>query len=103
MHFACKSGNISLVKYLISLKKFDVNEKNVFEFFFYKVSTQIDFIWFYVKFLKEFIIIYFYQTPIDIARKLNFSEIADYLQEIAEVKAADQNQQSTNNDPPNNQ
>ena len=28
LHFACNSGNITLVKYIISLNVFDINEEN---------------------------------------------------------------------------
>lgn len=30
MHLACKSGNIDLVKYIISLNKIDIKSKNIF-------------------------------------------------------------------------
>ena len=29
LHLACKNKNIDLIKYLISLKKFDINDKNI--------------------------------------------------------------------------
>ena len=28
LHYACSSGNVELVKYLFSIKKFDINDKN---------------------------------------------------------------------------
>lgn len=30
LYKACENGNIELVKYIISLKKIDVNQKNIF-------------------------------------------------------------------------
>ena len=33
LHKACQSGNIDLLKYLISLKEIDINVKNIFSFF----------------------------------------------------------------------
>lgn len=48
---ACKSGNIELVKYLISLEKIDINSKNVvlFIFFNYVYSIILMMLIFYIQ------------------------------------------------------
>ena len=38
LHQACKSGNIEIVKYLISLNKIDINAKTILIFDFYNIS-----------------------------------------------------------------
>lgn len=36
LHYACRSGNVDLVKYLISLNKIDIkSESNVFIYYFF--------------------------------------------------------------------
>lgn len=45
LHKACQSGNIDLLKYLISLKEIDINVKNIFIFsFFFMTFYYIFFI-----------------------------------------------------------
>lgn len=44
LHFACKLGNLDIVKYIISLDKIDVSQKAVYLYFFNKVFLKKKFI-----------------------------------------------------------
>lgn len=35
LHYACESGNLELVKYLVSLNELDINDKTVFTHIFF--------------------------------------------------------------------
>lgn len=37
LHYACESGNTSLVKYLISLNKIDINSKDILYLLFHEI------------------------------------------------------------------
>lgn len=45
LHESCAFGNLDLFKYLVSLERFDIKQKDIFFItFFYEISTINDFL-----------------------------------------------------------
>lgn len=87
LHFACNSGNIDLVKYLISLNQIDIKSTTVFSLIFFFMKFLLIFlIQFYdYFFLWNFKIVKIFETILHFACKSDNLELVKYIISLNEI------------------
>lgn len=92
MNESCGSGNIDLVKYLISLNKLDIKAKKISKIF-HKISNKNFFVMFASIIVYEILTnnLFFYETLLHSAARSGNLDLVKYLISLKEIDVAAKN------------